>query len=264
MKQQTEERRLKVGNFMSSPVITVRPGVNFIDAVQIMILKGIGNLAVAEGEKVEGIITERELLQYLVLNKTLPNKQVKYVLTQKFTKITPETSILEAAKTMISKKARLLVFRKNLQTGADQLAGIITASDIVRAFLMTDRNPSIEGAMTNKIFTLGPGSTILAAAKMMLKKGIGSVVVTTNGPPYSIFTERDLLNRVLGEHVDIEEKLGAYCTHQVTTAKLRIGAKDAAKLMFSHKIKRLPLTDGKEVVAMVTARDLVESFQRGR
>lgn len=264
MKQRTEEKPLKVGDFMSSPVVTVHPEMNFVDAVQLMTVKGIGNLVVAEGERVDGIITERELLQYLVLNKSVPNKPVKYVLTQKFTKTTPNTSILDAAKTMISKKARLLVFRKDRRTGADQLAGIITASDIVRAFLQTDRNPSIEGAMTNKVFTLSPGSTILAAAKMMIKKRIGSVVATTNGPPYAIFTERDLLNRVLGERVDIEESVGPYCTHPVVTAKVGIGAKDAARIMFSHKIKRLPLTKGNAIVAMVTARDLVEAFQRGK
>ncbi|AFU58956.1 putative signal transduction protein with CBS domains [Candidatus Nitrososphaera gargensis Ga9.2] len=263
MKQQAEERQLKVGDFMSSPVVTVRPNTNFVDAVQVMILKGIGNLVVVEGERVDGIITERELLQHLVLNKTVTNKQVRYVLTQKFTKINRETSILEAAKTMISKKARLLVFEKERRTGADQLVGIITASDIVRAFLQTDRNPSIESAMTNRIFTIKPDNTILAAAKMMLKKGIGSVVVTTNGSPYAIFTERDLL-RVLGQRIDIEERVGAYCTYPVVTAKLGIGAKDAAKIMFSRKIKRLPLTKGDEIVAMVTARDLVEAFQRGR
>jgi signal-transduction protein with cAMP-binding, CBS, and nucleotidyltransferase domain len=98
---------------------------------------------------------------------------------------------------------------------------------------------------------------------MMLKKGIGSVVVSANGSPYAIFTERDLLNRVLGEHVDIEDKVGSHCTHPVVTARLGIGAKDAAKIMFSRKIKRLPLTKGGKVVAMVTARDLVEAFQRG-
>lgn len=249
---------------MSSPVVTVQPDTKFVDAVQMMILKGIGNLAVAEGDAVDGILTERELLQHLVLNKTLPNKRVKYVLTQKFTKITPETTILEAARTMISKKARLLVFQKGKRTGVDQLTGIITASDIVRAFLETDRNPSIETVMTNRIFSLKPNNTILAAAKMMLKRGIGSVLVTTNGAPYAIFTERDLLNRVLGEQVDIEDKVGSYCTHPVVTARRGIGAKDAAKIMFSHKIKRLPLTKGDEVVAMVTSRDLVEAFQRGK
>jgi CBS domain-containing protein len=263
MKLRTEDLHLKVGAFMSSPVLTVQPDTNFVDAVQMMTLNGIGNLAVVESERVDGIITERELLQHLVLNKTVPNKKVKYILTQKFTKVTPETTTIDAARTMISKRTRLLVFQKDRRTGMDKLSGIITASDIVRAFLQTDRNPSIESAMSNTIFVVRPSNTILAAAKMMLKKGIGSVVVTANGSPYAIFTERDLLNKVLGEQIDIEDKVGAYCTHPVVTAKLGIGAKDAAKIMFARKIKRLPLTKRGKIVAMVTARDLVETFQRG-
>ncbi len=263
MKQEAEERYLKVGNFMSSPVVTVGPETNFVDAVKIMILKGIGNLAVVEDGRVAGVITERELLQYLVLNKTIPNKHVRYILTQKFTKVTPETSVIDAAKSMITKKARLLVFEIERVTGADRLVGIITASDIVRAFLQTDRNPSIKRAMTNRIFTLRPSSTILAAAKLMFKKGIGSVLATANGPPYALFTERDLLNKVLDKHVDIEERVGAYCTHPLVTARLGIGARDAAKIMSDHSIKRLPLLKGDKIVAMVTARDLVEAFQEG-
>lgn len=41
-----------------------------------------------------------------------------------------------------------------------------------------------------------------------------------------------------------------------------IEANEAARLKFAHKIKRLPLTNGDRVVAMVTARDLVEAFLR--
>ena len=256
------EHKLKVGNFMSSPVATVHPDMNFADAVQIMLIRGIGNLAVVDDEKVEGVITERELLQYLALNKTMPNKLVKFVISQKFAKVTPETSIHEAARIMISKKARLLVFQKDTRTGVDLLVGIITASDIVKAFLETGKNPSIESAMANTVYTIRPDNTVLGAVKMMLKKGIGSLVVSANGKPMAIFTERDLLNRVLGVHADIEDKVGSYSTYPVKTAKIGIGAREAAKIMLAHKIKRLPLTKNGEIVAMVTARDLVEAFQR--
>jgi len=259
----SEERRLTVSEFMSSPVVTIHSKATFVEAVQNMALNGIGNLVVADGKKVAGVITERELLHHLVLNKSIPNKQVKYFLKEKFIKLDPGTSILSAAKSMIEKKERLLVFHK-ASTGVPQLVGIITASDIVRGFLETDRNPGLEGAMTNKIFTLKPGNTILAASKMMLRRGIGSVLVTSNGSPYSIFTERDLLNRVLGHDVDIEEKIGPYSTRPVVTAPYGIRASDAAKLMFANKIKRLPLTEDGRIKAMVTARDLVEAFQRGR
>jgi CBS domain-containing protein len=263
MKMQTDYQLLKVGDFMSSPVITVHPDTRFSDAVQTMLLKGIGNIVVMEGANVTGILTEREMLLHLALNKAIPDKQIKYVSTQKIAKVTPDTDVLEAAKTMISKKARLLVFQKDRRTGiSDQLIGIITASDIVRALLKSKSNPRIEGAMANKIVALQPNSTILNAVKIMLKKGIGSVIVSANGSPYAIFTERDLLNRVLGENVDIEEKIGDYCTCPIITAKLGIGAKEAGKLMLRHKIKRLPLTRYGKIIAMVTARDLVEAYVR--
>ncbi len=259
----TEEKQLRVADFMSSPVVSVSSETNFVDAIRLMVGKRIGNVVVVDDEKVSGIITERELLQYLVLNKTIPNKQVKYILARNFAKLEPDTSVLDAAKTMIRRKTRLLVFQKHKVTKADHLVGIITASDLVRAFLETDRNPKIEGAMTNRIITIHPSNTILNAVKVMFKKRIGSVIVTADGSPYGIFTERDLLNKVIGQGVDIEEKVGQYCSFPVVTAKVGVGANEAGRLMFAHKIKRLPLTKGERIAAMVTARDLVSAFQRG-
>lgn len=172
--------------------------------------------------------------------------------------------MLDAARTMIRRKTRLLVFQKHKRTKVDRLVGIITASDLLRGFLETDRNPKIEGVMTNKIITVHPNNTILNAAKLMFKKRIGSVIVTADGSPYGIFTERDLLNKVIGQRVDIDEKVGQYCSSSVVTAKVGIRASEAGRLMFAHKIKRLPLTKGGRIAAMVTARDLVEAFQRER
>jgi CBS domain-containing protein len=253
-----------VKDFMSSPVITAHPDTSFSDAVRTMLLKGIGSVVVTEGEKVFGILTEREILLHLALNKTIPDKQIKYVLTQKIAKVAPNTDVFEAARIMISSKARLLVFQNETHTGvSDQLIGIITASDLVRAFLKVGSNPSIKSAMANKIIIMQPSSTILNAVKRMLKKGIGSIIVSANGPSYAIFTERDLLNKVLGKDIDVEEKIGRYCTSPVITANLGIGAKEAGRLMIRHKIKRLPLIQYGKIVAMVTARDLVEAYLQG-
>lgn len=249
-------RNLRVGDYASRPVITTAPDTSFMDAVSIMISNNIGNLVVVENENPVGVLTERELLQYLALNKTIPNRPVKYVLSAKFSRLTPDTSILDAAKTMISKKSRLLVFEK------EKLIGIITASDIVRAFLTVGRNPSLRGAVTGKVYSLHTNNTILNAVKTMSKKRIGSVLVTADDKPYGIFTERDLLNKVLSKNVDIEERVGDYCTGPVITGKLSIGARDAAELMSLHKIKRLPLTSRRKIVAIITARDLVEVFQK--
>jgi CBS domain-containing protein len=258
----TEKETLRVANFMSYPVFDLSSKKNFKDAIALMIEKGVGNIVVVENKKVLGIVTEREILQYLVLSKNVPNKLLKYILSQNFARVEPDTSILTAAETMIRKKTRLLVFQKYKTTKADRLVGIITASDLMRAFMETDRAPSLKGAMTNKVITIDPNSTILNAAKLMLKKRIGSVIVASDGSHYGIFTERDLLNRIMGQDIDIDEKVGQYCSIPVVMAYVGIRAREAARLMVKYRIKRLPLMKEGKIAAMVTARDLVEAFQR--
>lgn len=246
---------------MSSPAINVAPDASFSDAVAVMAQRNIGNLVVMEGGEPAGILTEREILRYLSLRKELPAIPVRQVALQKFVKVAADAGIADAARTMIAKKARLLVFEK-CEGRKERLAGIITASDIVRAFLETAKNPSLKGAFSRKVYSLHPDRTILAAVKLMHKSRIGSVVIEKDGRPYGIFTERDLLGKVLPLQVDLEEKVSKYCTRQVVTARLRTGARAAGKLMLANRIKRLPLTSKGRIAGIVTARDLVYAFQR--
>ena len=253
---EVEVHKLKVGDYMTLNPVTAQSEVTFPNAVSIMASKGIGNLIVTENGKPAGLLTEREILQYLVLNREIPDKPVKDVITRSFARITPDTSILDASKTMIAKKTRLLVFDD------DKLVGIITASDLVRAFRKTGRNPSLESIMTMKIFKVPHNDTIFGAVKLIHEKRIGGVIVTKNETSYGIFTERDLLTKVLTRHIDLEEKVGDYCSSPLITTLIGIRANDAAGIMSANNIKRLPIMKEGKLVAMVTARDLVEAFQK--
>jgi CBS domain-containing protein len=165
---------------------------------------------------------------------------------------------------MISKGTRLLVFKRESSSGTDKLHGIITASDIMRAFLETDRNPSLGTVISTRLVSLKPNNTILNAVKVMLKHRIGSVIVTGDEDErQGIFTERDL-EYILQRNVDVEDNIGRYSSFPLVTAKLGIGASEVGRLMFANKIKRMPLIKNQKLVAIVTARDVVEAFQRRR
>jgi predicted transcriptional regulator len=148
----------------------------------------------------------------------------------------------------------------------DRLVGIITASDMVRAFTKTSKNPSLEQTMNKKIFDVQFNDTILGAIKLMDTESIGSVIVNDKNSynkrmrPYGIFTERDLLTKILLKNIDLDAKVGDYSSTPLITAPIGIRANDAAKIMASNNIKRLPLTKEGRPVAMVTTRDLVEAF----
>jgi signal-transduction protein with cAMP-binding, CBS, and nucleotidyltransferase domain len=195
-------------------------------------------------------------LQQIVSAKTLPNVKIKEVSQQPFVKIKPDTSILDAAKSMISKKARLLVF-----ADSDKLVGIVTASDLVRAFRRTYVAPSLDEVVSKKIHRMSFNESILDAVQMMFEKGIGSVIVEGSQSDYGIFTERDLVFKVLNNHVQLDEKIEFYSSFPLITAEDGILANEAASIMAANNIKRLALKDQDTITGIVTARDIVEAYQ---
>jgi predicted transcriptional regulator len=245
---------LKVGDFMTSEPIAVNSDVLFPMAISIMANNGIGNLIIKENNKPNSMLTEREILSYLVRRGEIPVEPMKDVLTQSFTPISPKMSILDAAKLMISKKKRLLVFEN------EKLVGIITVSDMLRGFRKTGGNPFLNKVRSTKVYECNYADSIFKAIKIMHVKRIGSVIITKNGAPYGIFTERDLLVNVLTQKVQLTERVEDYCSSPLVTAKVGIRGNDAARLMASKKIKRLALTEKDKIVGIVTARDIVEAF----
>ncbi len=263
MNLESQTPRLIVAQYMTTNPITVPSDITFTDAVAKMTSNRIGNLIVVENEKPVGILTEREILQYLSQWQRIPNRLLEYVRIQPFEAVKPDATIFDAAKIMISKKSRILVFDND----HDKLVGIITASDIVKAFRTTDINRSLEHVITRKIFTLEYDNTVMMAVRMMRRHRIGSVIIVNNKnngkskkTPYGIFTERDLLTKILSRGIDLDETVGDHCSTPLITAQIGIRAIKAANLMATNNIKRLPLIEEGRLIAMVTARDLVEAF----
>jgi predicted transcriptional regulator len=241
---------------MTAYPVSVLSEVSLFEAIGFMARRGIGNMIVTDDEGTPlGILTEREILAQLALHKTLPNIQVNEIKLQKFEKLAPDTSIYEAAKTLFSKKARLLVFSEH-----DKPVGIITASDLLRAFRKTDYSPSISSVISKKIYMCAYNDKILDAIELMHKKRIGSVIIERLEDNYGIFTERDLIFKVLNNKVPINEKLKLYSVFPLVTADEDISAREAASIMAAKNIKRLVLTKNDDIVGIVTARDLVDAY----
>lgn len=247
---------LPVANYMTPYPISVDPDVSFSKVVEFMAERGFGNLIVSEGVIPSGILTEQEILSVIAQGKITSNLKVKDMGFQPFVKIYLGNTIFDAAYEMIKEKQRPLVFADK-----DKLVGIITASDMLRAFRKTSNAPSIEDVTTTNIIQCKYEDSILHAVKMMHEKRIGSILVDKDGK-YGIFSERDLLVHVLANNVDLTGEVGGYSSFPLITAKQGIKANEAASIMASNNIKRLGLIDeNNALVGIVTARDLVDAYQ---
>jgi predicted transcriptional regulator len=248
---------------MTCKIVSADHDLSFKDAVTIMAKNMIGSLVIKNDRgNVVGLLTEREILAHLYRYKKIPDLQCRAVKLAGFTKIPPETTIEEAARRMILSKHRLLVY-DNLDQEDERLEGIITASDLVRAFFAaSNKNPDLDKVMSKKVAALQDWASINDAVRVLHRRRIGSVIVTTwEGFYEGIFTERDLLNIVLVEEDKLlNKRVGEYCSWFMLTAQSGIRAREAAKLMFANDIKRLPITKDGKVIGIVTARDLVEAY----
>ncbi len=250
-------KELLVGNYMSAYPISVKPDVSLKTAIEFMAEEGFATLIVMEEKSTKplGIFTEREILRHVVAGEKSMDERVKQAFIRPFVSVTPDTTIIEAARLMISTKSRVLVF-----ADSDKLVGTITASDMLRAFRETSETPSLDKVISKKVYHCPYDTTILDVAKLLDEKNIGSILVEKDSSSYGIFTQRDLV-RTIAKGVDIESKVGPYSSFPLVTAKIGILANEAAGIMAAKKIKRLGLIDNGTLVGIVTARDVVDAYQ---
>jgi CBS domain-containing protein len=96
------------------------------------------------------------------------------------------------------------------------------------------------------------------AAQTMRDQGVGCLVVTKDGHPHGIVTDRDLVVRVLAEGLAPSSPVGDIATFDPFTVSIHAGIETAAALMRQHGVRRLPIVDDSgRAVGIVTADDLL-------
>ncbi|MFZ9689082.1 MAG: CBS domain-containing protein [Phycisphaerales bacterium] len=103
-----------------------------------------------------------------------------------------------------------------------------------------------------------PTISVLDAAKMMNEKGTGSVLIIEGGTLSGIFTERDLMRRVVAVQRDpAATAIRDVMTSALVTCHTDATVDDCGALMSERRIRHLPVVDGDEVIGVITTGDLL-------
>jgi CBS domain-containing protein len=115
----------------------------------------------------------------------------------------------------------------------------------------------------NKILTTGPTRTVQQAVQVMNDHRIGALVVVDEDRIIGMFTERDVLRRVVGERRDpIETLVGDVMTTEVVCCRPETTAEEARGAMRDRRIRHLPVaTEEGRLVGMVSIGDLNADLQ---
>jgi len=110
----------------------------------------------------------------------------------------------------------------------------------------------------SQVWSIDRGATVLQAAQLMNEHRIGSLVVTEFGQVAGIFTERDVLQRIVAESRDpAATRVGEVMSEEVVCCHLDTTLEEAGTAMKERRIRRLPVVNGgKQLIGMISMGDL--------
>ncbi len=179
---------MRVGAWMSESPAVVSPGTRVLEARELMVRRGIRHLPVLADGHLVGIITDRDIRLTLPpslfsvtlweINARLARLLVGEVMTRRVISVGPDHRIEEAARLMLDRGVGALPV---VQHG--RLIGIITETDLVRAFLHARHLAPRAGA-----FPAEPGHAVPPAPRRpsgaTVRGGLcGAILVPLDGSP---------------------------------------------------------------------------------
>jgi len=122
-----------------SSIWSIAPNVKIIEALHIMADKGVGALLVMDGEKLVGIVTERDYARKVALEERSSRESlVSEIMSHRVLCARPDQTVEECMALMSDKRARHLPVIDH-----KKIIGVISIGDLVKA-IITEQQFEIE------------------------------------------------------------------------------------------------------------------------
>lgn len=106
----------------------VTPDTSVLTALQLMAEKQVGAVVVLDGERLAGVLSERDYARKVVLvGKTSKDTAVREIMTEKVVSVTPEHTVPQCMGLMTEKRIRHLPVVED-----DKVIGVLSIGDLVK------------------------------------------------------------------------------------------------------------------------------------
>jgi CBS domain-containing protein len=108
------------------------------------------------------------------------------------------------------------------------------------------------------VYYVQADKSVMEVARYMVERNIGAVPVVRDGELVGIFSERDIMKRVLVGGVDPRQTMvSEVMTANPYTVPLDTDLEQCLRLMRDHNFRHLPICDGKKLLGLVSLRDVL-------
>ncbi|AKB26736.1 Inosine-5'-monophosphate dehydrogenase [Methanosarcina siciliae C2J] len=279
---------MNVADIMSSPVYAINTDEPVSRARKLMLRHRISTLLVLNEGKMVGIVTKSDISNRLAQTEPLWRRRpidqipIKLLMTESVITIYPEASISQAAALMLENGVHDIPVVKN------DIVGIVTRTDIVRyvAEHADEINTKIPRLMTDDVVSVHRHHTINHVIDEMNKNEIERVIVKDDaGKPVGVISKRNLALNLLTDNEGKLSTKSIKMTRKSSPAgqktyryvkEVPLTAEDimitpiisidvnekisiAAKKLIEEEITALPVSDGEEIVGILSRTDIMKS-----
>ncbi len=125
------------------------------------------------------------------------------------------------------------------------------------------RHTFVKDVMICDLAELDVSSTIKDAGKIMDDKNIGCIIVTKDNSPAGILTERDFVKRIAAKEIPLTSSLENVMSAPLITIGPDETVWEAAQIMKTKNIHKLPVKQDNQIIGIVTTSDLVKICSLG-
>ena len=250
----------QVKEIMTTQLTSARITETISRVVEIMVSGDVGRVIITDADVPVGIFTEKDVLKRVV-NKgfDLQQTSIREVMTSPIQAVAEETHILDALGRMYQGNFRHLLVRGRRGT----IVGIVSMRRILKIAVELGQGLSetrtVGEIMSGHVLTVDEGRSISESTELMMRNNSSAVVVTQDQRSKGIFTERDLLKRVINKVPDITKTP----VREVMTAPLISMARtthigEVLAEMYRRDIRNMPVKgDREEVLGIVSMSDVL-------
>ncbi|MCC5834149.1 MAG: CBS domain-containing protein [Opitutales bacterium] len=113
------------------------------------------------------------------------------------------------------------------------------------------------------VHSISPEATVSEAVKTMNEKKIGSLLVVHMGKPVGMFTERDVLTRVVDTCADPKStKVRDVMTSQLVAIRPSLSIEDTMRIITQKRCRHLPVVEDGVLLGMISIGDVMRWFVR--
>ena len=114
---------------------------------------------------------------------------------------------------------------------------------------------------SSSVYYVDASATVAESVGLMNREKIGSVMVIRNGQYVGIFTERDVLNRVISAKLNAEKtRVEKVMTSDFVSVQENSTLRETMHIMTNKRVRHLPVFEEEKLVGMISIGDVTRKL----